>query len=282
MKKIDCHPPVANRGEHSSRRQQLQQRCPNTTAENNSDIEGTAHRVASVTLNTESDSRTSADLPAYPFRSKRRKKLPRRDKQQGADMDVDEHQPPWKKLSVNTVDNLTLPSCKVQMDWEHGHGQALSATNDSTQNQSSSTTTRQASDMENSVSDQFSHSQSESEASTSNIDADDEQSDWPGNELARHPQLSSSSSVIVPFQLAPPQQRVASSTNNKQQKDAAPLSAEAIKRIECFLQSADDKELVLDKVCRTSAVKQVLRRQFANANVQIVKRGRGTVALKKL
>ena len=79
---------IAAPREHSSRRQNYQQLRTQGGENNNnnesSDIDGTAHRVASVTL--ESDS-LSADQP-MSFRSKRRKKIPRKEKHQ--DMDVDE------------------------------------------------------------------------------------------------------------------------------------------------------------------------------------------------
>lgn len=96
---------VVRRAEHASRRQQHQRRVnTGNKHENSSDIEGTACRVASCTLNTESDSRTSADAPTS-FRNKRRKKVTRREKLPlGTEMEVDEQQPPWKKLSSpNTI-----------------------------------------------------------------------------------------------------------------------------------------------------------------------------------
>lgn len=78
---------LAAQREHSSRRQNYQQQLRTQGNNNNesSDIDGTAHRVASVTL--ESDS-LSADQP-MSFRSKRRKKIPKKEKHQ--EMDVDEH-----------------------------------------------------------------------------------------------------------------------------------------------------------------------------------------------
>lgn len=73
--------------QHSSRRQHYQQQLNAQGGKNNesSDIDGmVVNRVASVTL--ESDS-LSADQPMC-FRSKRRRKIPRKEKQQ--EMDVDE------------------------------------------------------------------------------------------------------------------------------------------------------------------------------------------------
>ena len=74
--------------------------------------------------------------------------------------------------------------------------------------------------------------------------------------------------------------------------DAA-LSTAMVKQIERFLQDSGQKELLLDQIYRTSAVftsfgykiigkmqiKQMLRKQ--GVSVQILKKGRGTVALKK-
>uniref|UniRef100_A0A914HBR9 Uncharacterized protein n=1 Tax=Globodera rostochiensis TaxID=31243 RepID=A0A914HBR9_GLORO len=212
---------MARRNEPNSSRRPQQRRLNN--AENSSDIDGTAHRVASVTLNnTESDSRTSADLPTYSLRSKRRKKLPRREKQAvgAADMEVDEHQPPWKKLSVNTTDNGPIPTCKVQMDWEHDQR------------------------------------------------GDQQHRTWR---------------IISPISFHCQTQRTAHQTLMlTMSKAIGPEMNSHVVRHFRPLSNSDDSELLLDKVYRTSAVKQMLRRQSVVANVQIVKRGRGTVALKKL
>jgi hypothetical protein len=93
---------IVNREHHSSRRHHYQQQLRTQRNNNNesSDIDGTACRVASVTL--ESDS-LSADQP-MSFRSKRRKKIPRKEKQH--EMDVDE------QTSTNQTDQKQEENAK--------------------------------------------------------------------------------------------------------------------------------------------------------------------------
>ena len=99
---------IVHRGEHSSRRhntQQQQVELIKTENNNNSDIDGTTNRVASVTL--ESDS-LSADQP-MSFRSKRRKKIPKKEK--FVEMDLDNQKE--EKLKSSSVEddnnNNTIP-----------------------------------------------------------------------------------------------------------------------------------------------------------------------------
>jgi len=92
---------------HDTRRQsnpQQQQIVVLQTENNNNDIDGTTNRVASVTL--ESDS-LSADQP-MSFRSKRRKKIPRKEKMTEMDLDGKEK---MKSSSVedDNNNNVALP-----------------------------------------------------------------------------------------------------------------------------------------------------------------------------
>lgn len=164
-------------------------------------------------------------------------------------MDIDEQNRNELKQSDNAEhgegcsykSGKTIPTCKVQMDWEN------------------STEDNQSSDVL--LSDQLSDT-------FDDADADDEQSDWP--ESTVEPK-GICLNRISHGNLLRPSERHAS--------DDAPLDLPIIKRIERFLQNSGEKELQLDQVYRTSAIKQMLRKQ--PVAVHIVKRGRGTIALVK-
>uniref|UniRef100_A0A915M0R0 PiggyBac transposable element-derived protein domain-containing protein n=1 Tax=Meloidogyne javanica TaxID=6303 RepID=A0A915M0R0_MELJA len=194
---------------------------------NNNDIDGTTNRVASVTL--ESDS-LSADQP-MSFRSKRRKKIPRKEKMTEMDLDGNKTRMDWEM--TETIPSSSLISFDV-------------ATN---------------------YSDVFSDF---SDESTSDADADDEQSDWPDS--CKPPFRSSTNQHGVGHHLLHPD-------INSTGGDAV-LSGQVLKEVQEFLKDSSKKELFLDKVYRTSAIKQILRQEAVQ--VQIVKKGRGTVALKKI
>lgn len=76
---------------------------------------------------------------------------------------------------LSNVFFLISATCKVQMDWEHGEGPSGTMADDL-----QSIRPMFGSEIQHTQSDQLSVSD-ESEASASNVDADDEQSDWPGN-----------------------------------------------------------------------------------------------------
>nr|CAD2159126.1 unnamed protein product [Meloidogyne enterolobii] len=217
--------------------------------ENNNDIDGTTNRVASVTL--ESDS-LSADQP-MSFRSKRRKKIPRKEKMTEMDLDGKEK---MKSSSVedDNNNNVALPKGnKTRMDWE--------------MTETIPSSSLMTSDVATNYSDVFSDF---SDESTSDADADDEQSDWPDS--CKPPFRSSTNQHGVGHHLLHPDV-------NSTSGDAV-LSGPVLKEVQEFLKDSSKKELFLDKVYRTSAIKQILRQEAVQ--VQIVKKGRGTVALKKI
>uniref|UniRef100_A0A915NKY9 PiggyBac transposable element-derived protein domain-containing protein n=1 Tax=Meloidogyne floridensis TaxID=298350 RepID=A0A915NKY9_9BILA len=216
--------------------------------ENNNDIDGTTNRVASVTL--ESDS-LSADQP-MSFRSKRRKKIPRKEKMTEMDLDGKDK---MKSSSVeDDNNNVTLPKGnKTRMDWE--------------MTETIPSSSLMSSDVATNYSDVFSDF---SDESTSDADADDEQSDWPDS--CKPPFRSSTNQHGVGHHLLHPD-------INSTGGDAV-LSGQVLKEVQEFLKDSSKKELFLDKVYRTSAIKQILRQEAVQ--VQIVKKGRGTVALKKI
>ncbi|KAL7072148.1 hypothetical protein ACQ4LE_008932 [Meloidogyne hapla] len=235
--------------EHSSRRHNTQQpqQIVVLQTENANDIDGTTNRVASVTL--ESDS-LSADQP-MSFRSKRRKKIPRKEKLTEMDLDNKEK---LKSSSVEDDNNnsVALPKAsKLKMDWET--------------TETIPSTSLMSSDMATNHSDVFSDY---SDESTSDADADDEQSDWPDS---CKPHFRSSFNQHGAQHLLHPD----STTSGD-----AVLSAQVLKDVQDFLKDSTKNELFLDKVYRTSAIKQILRQEAIQ--VQIVKKGRGTVALKKV
>lgn len=264
--------------EHSSRRQNYQQQQQvraqrnKNNNENSSDVDGTAHRVASVTL--ESDSLSAADQP-MSFRSKRRKRIPRREKQP-QDMDVDEHQQRKQpKQSSGEGDEVVIviasrpgdtviPACKVQMDWEESDNLPSTSVPDGIRHS--------ASDLEKNQSDVL----SDFSESTSNADADDEQSDWPEFADSKQNRRPATAHHQHGHLLQP------ELTSPAGGGDAVALSSAVVKQVKQFLQSPEEKELLLDQVYRTSAIKQMLRQQTGGMTVQIVKKGRGTVALKKV
>ncbi|CAK5092303.1 unnamed protein product [Meloidogyne enterolobii] len=219
------------------------------TENSNNDIDGTTNRVASVTL--ESDS-LSADQP-MSFRSKRRKKIPRKEKMTEMDLDGKEK---MKSSSVedDNNNNVALPKGnKARMDWE--------------MTETIPSSSLMTSDVATNYSDVFSDF---SDESTSDADADDEQSDWPDS--CKPPFRSSTNQHGVGHHLLHPDV-------NSTSGDAV-LSGPVLKEVQEFLKDSSKKELFLDKVYRTSAIKQILRQEAVQ--VQIVKKGRGTVALKKI
>lgn len=147
----------------------------------------------------------------------------------------------------------SIPACKVQMEWEESDITTAITANKNRPSHS---------DMENNQSDVVSEL---SEESISNGDADDEQSDWPEFSDKRTDSIRSQQSNLL--------QPEPKTTEN------AALSLAMAKKVERFLEDPDQKELLLDQVYRTSAIKQMLRKQ--QCPVQIVKKGRGTIALKK-
>uniref|UniRef100_A0A915NTZ2 3-dehydrosphinganine reductase n=1 Tax=Meloidogyne floridensis TaxID=298350 RepID=A0A915NTZ2_9BILA len=101
-----------------------------------------------------------------------------------------------------------------------------------------------------------------SDESTSDADADDEQSDWPDS--CKPPFRSSTNQHGVGHHLLHPD-------INSTGGDAV-LSGQVLKEVQEFLKDSSKKELFLDKVYRTSAIKQILRQEAVQ--VQIVKKGR--------
>ncbi|KAF7639859.1 hypothetical protein Mgra_00000779 [Meloidogyne graminicola] len=232
--------------EHSSGRQSTQNHVIILNSTN--DIDGTTNRVASVTL--ESDS-LSADQP-MSFKNKRRKKIPRKEKMN--EMDLDNNNQQKDKLKY-VEDNDTCSAenvakaCKMRMDWTEIVPSSSIISSDISTNQSS---------------DVFSDSDEES---ISDADADDEQSDWPD---ACKPHFRSISL----------QQASQHHLHPDFASGDAVLNGQVLKDVQEFLKDSTRNELFLDKVYRTSAIKQILRKE--TIPVQIVKKGRGTIALKKV
>ena len=204
-----------------------------------SDIDGTTNRVASFTL--ESDSLSEAPRS---FHSKRRKRLPKREKFSRMDVDVKR----TKQLCLNPSEC----SNKLKMDWEATISDIDFSSNNSSQ-------------------------------SSDEPDADDEQSDWPeAFDLKR--------STTVGIYHHPASHHPHSVHNNNkgtlQQRSSAAaaavdnpgLDANVLRRIERFISDSRQQELILSQVYRTSVLKKLLKH---TPPVQILRRGRGTIVLKK-